>query len=115
MKVNEVLDLDCRSEENMWKLQSALKKIKPLSKYDGKVPIESIEKLVVKVQNKYNVTARYLFVDMSASQNTMVYSCNVMDSKSKELLKTVYGASIYEVMAKLSIAMFIAAKKDSKR
>lgn len=110
MKIEEILNLDCRDKKNAEALQSMLKKIKPISKYEGKVPLESLEKLVFVLSNKYDITPQYVFIDIHASGSSVVYSCNVLSKGDRELLGTVYGATLYELFAKLALKMFAEAK-----
>lgn len=110
MKIEEILNLDCRDKKNAEALQAMLKKIKPLSKHEGKVPIESLEKLVFVLSSKYDVTPQYVFVDIYANGSSLVYSCNVLSKGDRELLGTVYGATLYELFAKLALKMFSEVK-----
>ena len=48
MKTEDIINLDCRKEENKEIIQKVLRKIKPLSRYpDGcDIPFEAIEKAI---------------------------------------------------------------------
>ena len=55
MKTEDIINLDCRKEENKEIIQKVLRKIKPLSRYpDGcDIPFEAIEKAITVMCKKY--------------------------------------------------------------
>lgn len=110
MKTEDILNLDYRDEKSKEIIQKALKKIKPLSKFEKDVPLEMIEKLVGKLTRKYNVQMQYIIpVCMEDGRDIFSGSLKKAD-KSGEWLGNVYGYGLYELMAKTAIKMYALTK-----
>lgn len=114
MKTEQILNLDCRKEENKEIIQKVLRKIKPLSKYSDEidVPIETIEKLVRVLVQKYEITPQWM--TMSYFEPILgLYSIGVKTTTDHKWLGTVYGMCLYEVFAKLAIKMYSEVKSGN--
>lgn len=110
MTTEQVLGLDMRDEGSKEKLQMVLKKIKPFSKEDGEVRLELIEKFLLKVCRKYVIKIQYIMPSMLS--DTMYYSLSVKRDDTNEWLGSVYGKTIYEVLAKAAIMLYSKVKKE---
>lgn len=113
MTVEEILAIDCRSEENKEKLQKALQKIKPFAQYaeEGKkVPLEKIEKLIDKMCRKYYLVTQYMMF-ARIKDNVSWYNLSCKKDDTGEWLGTVYGATLYETFAKVAILLYSAVRK----
>lgn len=108
MTTNQILQLDCRSEENKEIIQKVLKKIGPLSKYsvDETVPFEKVEKLVTVLSKRYNMRVREFVPDVWSNSNETIWRATVINDTNLQMIKMVYGLSVYEVFAKVSICMY---------
>lgn len=111
MKTEQILNLDYRKEENQEIIQKVLRKIKPLSKYseEEQVPIESIEKLIQVLCQKYNITPQWMSMSFSEPKLS-IYSIGVKTTTDHKWLGNVYGMCLYEVFAKLAIKMYSEVK-----
>lgn len=111
MKTNEILNLDCRKEENKEIIQKVLRKIKPLSKYpEGEqIPLEAIEKVVDAIVKKYEIVPQYMMMSYQESKSSL-YSISVKTTTDHSWLGSVHGISLYEVFAKLTIKMYSEVK-----
>lgn len=112
MTTNQVLQLDCRKEENEKIIQKVLKQIKPLSKYTDveDVPIWAIEKAITVMAKKYNVRIREFMPDVWANKNETIWRATIVSEEDLSTT-TVYGISLYEVFAKSAIQMYHMVKK----
>lgn len=111
MKTEQILNLDYRKEESQEIIQKVLRKIKPLSKYseeNEQVPVELLEKTISVLVNKYTITPQWVLMHFTGLQKGVpaMYSCSVKTSDTHEWLGTVYGSSLYELFAKLTIKMY---------
>lgn len=109
MKTEHILNLDYRKEENQEIIQKVLKKIKPLSKYSEEVPLESIEKTIKVLTNKYDIMPQWM--GMNYHEPILgIYSIGVKTATTHKWLGNVYGMCLYEVFAKLAIKMYSDVK-----
>lgn len=112
MTVNEILDLDCRVEENAEKLQNALLKIPQIqskTKTD-RVDLKIIEKYISLMCRKYSIMINYITPNYIDGQDD-IYCVSVKNLKNPSN-KFIYAASIYEAMAKSAIRIYSDFKKD---
>lgn len=112
MNINEILDLDCRIEENEQLLNKALKKIPPLAKCEGKVPLEEIEKAISYMSTKYAIMIQYIcptYIKGAAH----LYSTSIKTIYPYQWLGNVYGQTLYETLAKCAIKMYNEIRKGS--
>lgn len=114
MKTDDILELDYRKKENKKLIQKALLKIKPLSKFsdEKQVPLESLEKLLHLICNKYKVWVRYITQDPMASDDGDIWRCEIIDEDNLEPIKKVYGICIYELIAKIVIFLWSENKNE---
>lgn len=108
MTTNEILELDCRDEENQKVIQKVLKQIGPLSKFsvEEDVPFEYVEKLVTVLCKKYNMRVKDFVPDVWSNKAANVWRATVIDDTNLKTIKLVYGLSVYEVFAKTAILMY---------
>ena len=105
-KIEKMLNLDCREEADQQVLQKVLHNIKPLAKFDGKIPQSKIEKLLGLICRRYYVDVK--IIPVYIHENVDIYHNIVTTGITK--LVDVYGCSIYEVLAKTVIWLFNAIK-----
>ena len=111
MKLREILDLDCRIEENKQHLLKALRKIPPLAKYD-EIPLEALEKVIGTITRKYTIRIEYI-CPLYAKNNGNVYCVSLKLIDPYQWLENVYGCNLYEVMAKTALRMYAEVKKGT--
>lgn len=112
MTTNQVLQLDCRTEENKKVIQKVLKLIKPLSKYsdEDEVPFWAIEKAITVMSKKYNMRVREFTPDVWANKNETIWKATIVNETDLTTTQ-VYGITLYEVFAKVAIQMYSMVRK----
>lgn len=112
MKTKEILDLDCRLEENKKIIQQVLRQIKPLSKCkDDKVPIEKLEKCIKILCVKNLIFPRQIYPDVFAAHKDIVWKFEAVDLTDFNSSLTCYGNDLYEVLAKATIGLYAMTRK----
>lgn len=102
-EIENVLHLDCRSEECQQIIQKKLRQIKPLAKYtDCLVPLEMLERCLRVLSNKYGMMINSIYW----SQQTGVWRSEVVTTKKFRRLGTAYGCTLYECAAKTVLLMY---------
>lgn len=113
MTTKQILDLDCTVEQNMEVLQKALRKIGPLSKYEfEEVPQWAIEKVVHNMCHKYELWVREIAQDPWSNAKMDIWRVTLVEdgkSNSWDGIK-IFGASIYETLAKTAIQIYSMIK-----
>lgn len=114
MKLEDIVCLDFRKEENKRIIQKALRKIKPFEgiDLDEEVPIEKLEKFVFFVCKKYSVRVQYMFFpSFSKYSDVMTYTLSVKRDDNHDWICSVKAVTIYEVFAKVCLVLYYMAKK----
>lgn len=116
MKTEDILNLDCRKEENKKIIQKVLRKIKPLSKYSDEceIPLEVIEKLLAAMCKKYCINIKEITANVLANDKQIIWKATIINENEFALLNYVYGISIYEVLSKSTIYIYTKVKKGIK-
>lgn len=107
MNVEEILNLDCSDGTD--KLVEELANIKPLKKVffrEGEIKIEYIEKVIRIIDKKYNFGIRNLVPDCGSNKNNIIWRAAILDYKTINVMKHIFGLTLYEVMAKVAIYMY---------
>lgn len=113
MKTNQILQLDCRKEENREIIQKVLRQVKPLSKCsENIIPIEMIERIIKVICSKYGLFIRQLYPDCNAGDTCIVWRSEIFLSSDLSKVDSVYGCTVYECLAKTAILLY--AKTRSK-
>ena len=109
MTTKEILNLDYREEKNQKIIQKVLRKIKPLSKFsdESNIPIEALEKVIHVMVSKYDIHPQWLMMSHH-EQSYCIYTIGVKTSKKQ--MGNVYGVSLYEIFAKLTIKIYSEIK-----
>lgn len=115
MTAKQVLGLDCQVSENMEMLQEVLQKIKPLSKYSGEVPQWAIEKVIHSMCHKYKVWVKEIAQDPWSNAKFDIWRVTVVEDGLDKVsewgkIKPVFGATIYEALAKTAILIYSLVK-----
>lgn len=116
MKTEDILNLDCREEENKEIIQRVLRKIKPLSKYSDEceIPLSAIEKLLTVMCKKYCINIKEITPNVLANNKQTIWKATIINENDFALLNYIYGVSIYEVLSKSTIEIYTKVKKGIK-
>lgn len=116
MTTKQILELDCRTEENKKVIQRVLRQIKPLSRYsvEQPVPLEAIEKAITVMSKKYDMAVREFILDSQSNGKGTIWMANVVGSTDMGTISLVYGLGVYEVLAKVAVCMYAQVKRRQK-
>lgn len=116
MTTNQVINLDCREEENQKIIQKVLRQIKPLSKYSDEcdIPFSAIEKAITVMCKKYCMRIREFTPDVWANDKHTIWRATLINETNLKTIDMVYGISLYEVFAKSAIRLYAEVKKGIK-
>ena len=116
MTTNQVINLDCREEENQKIIQKVLRQIKPLSRYSDEcdIPFSAIEKAITVMCKKYCMRVNQLVPDVWANDEHIIWRAWLINDTNLKTIDTVYGISLYEVFAKTAIRLYAEVKKGIK-
>lgn len=111
MTTRELMELDCREDENRRKIQKALRLIKPLSKEEDDVPLEKMERAIKVMCEKYKLWVRELCPDVEAGEKHIVWRAIIIDVTNLKTIGAVYGCTLYEVIAKTTIFIYSETRR----
>lgn len=119
MNLKEALIADVRKEGVWEELHELLFKIPPLKKYGpvGKVPLESLEKMMQMFNDKYGIQLQYIMAFpqlVEKNKEMFSYSCSIKEKDTHQWIGTVYGLTIYECFVKMVLLSYGHAKKKQK-
>ena len=116
MKTEDIINLDCRKEENKEIIQKVLRKIKPLSRYpDGcDIPFEAIEKAITVMCKKYCLRIKEFVPDIWSNKNNTIWRAVIINDTNLETVELIYGITLYEVFAKCAIRLYSEVRKGIK-
>lgn len=112
MRTEDILNLDCRKEENKSIIQRVLRQIKPLSKcsdeYD--IPLTTLEKAISVMCKKYCMMIKDFVPDTLANNQYIIWRAIIVNDTNLHIIDIVYGVSLYEVIAKTVIRLYSEIK-----
>lgn len=113
MTTGEIMNLDYREEKNQKIIQKVLKQIKPLSKYSDEceIPFSALEKVISVMCKKYTMRMNQLVPDVWVNNEYTIWRAWLINDMNLKTIDTVYGASLYEVLAKCAIRLYAEVKK----
>lgn len=113
----DIAQLDCRDEKERKALQDCLKCIKPLRKYkdqDVDVPFDKLEKAIHVISKKYRVCVQHIKSDCHSNDDSIIWSGEVVDERDLSHY-TMYGLSMYELLAKVVVTMYFIREQVGER
>lgn len=113
MTTKQVINLDCREEENQEIIQKVLRQIKPLSRYSDEedIPFSALEKAITVMCKKYMLQVHDLTPDMWANNEYTIWRAWLINETNLKTIDMVYGVTLYEVFAKIAIRLYAEVKK----
>lgn len=113
-KMDKMLFLDCRQAENLIKLESILKNLKPLKPYsESDITVEQLESLITKLHRKTKL-AKISYIMPTFTKEELYYSASVLNTQANLKSKHVYARSLWELYAKIAIYMYQIVKEETK-
>lgn len=118
MRTEEILNIDCRKEEGRKKINSFLWKIKPVTKL--KIPkgcmlaVEDIERVLHGISIHYCYIVQQIAPYYEDGKQFIFFKGEVMKKRNKtnEWCGTVYGKTMWELLAKALIKIYSEIKKE---
>ncbi len=110
-----ILNADCRKKEGRILLQKALRKIKAFEDVQDKIkiPLEQLEDWMCKTCNRYDVRPQWVNILYDVKKDGYrLYSLTCITQVKHEYIGTVYGVTIYELIAKMVFLIFSEIKKN---
>ena len=117
MRVRDILQLDCREEENKEVIQNMFKKIQAFSTYENEdVEISKIEKFIGVAIKKYDLYVRdIMFASIVTDNNEILYNLHLYRESDLQIICEIYGCELYELMAKTAIYIYALIKNEKVR
>lgn len=118
MKTEDILNIDCRTEEGKKKVNSFLWKIKPIKKLNIPkgciVDTENLEKVLHGISIRYGYETQGFTPYYEEHKKFVFYSSNVtkIENKERHWIGTVYGVTLWEVLAKTIIKIYSEILKE---
>lgn len=118
MNAKQILDIDCRIEENKKELNKFLWKVKPAKKLFEKnnytktqcIPIELLEQIIHGICKRYKYSHQGIR-EYWENEEFIYYNCSVLNSK-REWVGYVYGKTLWETEAKLLVKIYAEIMKE---
>jgi hypothetical protein len=110
LKLNEIIQLDCRIESNKMQLRKALVKVIPslAAVNPRELEVEDLEIIMKKIGKKYNVGLGYILPGPIAEGH---YSFMLKEIKNGKHIGTVFAFSMFEGFAKAAIWLYTREKR----
>lgn len=107
MTTNQIMQLDCRIEDNQMIIQRVLRLIKPLAKFpsDEDIELEAIEKAIRVMCVKYEMRIRSITTDVCSNDKSIIWRADLVLESNMKTSNSIYALSIYELMCKICIMM----------
>lgn len=116
MTTKQIMELDCRDEDNQQIIQKVLRQIKPLAKCpEGQmIPVTKLERCLKVICNKYTLFVRNMFPDVYAADTEIVWRSVVVDLTTLEE-HVAYGCTFYECISKTIILLYSRMRKRDEQ
>lgn len=108
---NKVINLDCNTEDGVRRLKKSLMKL-PFIKDESDLETDRLEKIINKVEAKYDIQLSYLMRVTTPGHNS--YS-GMLRGKGFAWVKTVYGMNINETLQKALFYMFYHIESEKEK
>lgn len=109
--VDKVMYLDCRSDEDVRRLKKSLKRL-PIIKSDEHLETDNLEKVLMKIEAKYPIHLSYIMRSYSNGEPVFTGMLKSDKNHNGEWVKTVYGQTTWEVLAKVVFYMYYYITKE---
>lgn len=115
MKTKDIIQLDCRKQENREIIQKVLRQIKPLAKCsEEQIPLVKVEKCLGILCDRYKINIQGIYPDIAVTDNKqIVWRCVAVNQNTFETIGTTYGCTLYECICKMTILLY--SKTRSKK
>lgn len=117
MNAKQILDIDCRIEENKNILNKFLWKVKPVQKLEipkgSMLKIDDLEYIIHGIFKRYGYSQQGI-KEYWENGEFVYYSCSVLNSK-REWVGYVYGKTLWELEAKLLVKVYAEIMKEKRR
>lgn len=117
MKTEDILNIDCRKEENKKLLNKVLLSIKQVKKrcIGNEIPLEVLEDVTHGFCIHYGYITQGIstYYEGTEKKRFCFYSCSILN-KERSFLGCVYGITLWELEAKLLVKIYSEIKKEHK-
>lgn len=116
MTTQQILNLNTRTNPGAEvTIQKALRKIKPLSKFEGveeNIPLELVEKVIHTIVSKYHVGIQWISHESRLNIPEVYWSVSIKTTDDHKWLGSIQGATMYELLAKTAIKLYVLVKNE---
>jgi hypothetical protein len=109
MKISDLLLLDCRDKKNLKMIVNRLEEL-PAFREEA-VSLDNLEKFLTKIENKYPICLGYIL----RNSKDRCWSAMIKETGNHQHLATVYGISLFEILAKSTLYLYAYIKKNFKK
>lgn len=120
MKTEDILNIDCRQEKGKQTVNKFLWKIKPIAKLGvpkgRELSVEDLEKVLHGISTKYGYETQGFVPYYEEHKKFIFYQSSVtkIENKERHWVGTVYGVTLWEVVAKTIIKIYSEIMKERK-
>lgn len=122
MKTEDILNLDCRKEENKTKVNCFLYKVKPIQKRMEKlgrrraeVPLEVLEEVMQGLCLRYGYRLQHI-IPVFDVDRFIYYTSSITKRRDTVLwIGNAYGCTMWEVVAKIIIKIYADIRKEQEK
>lgn len=112
---DKVINLDCRSSESIRRLEKSLMRL-PFIKSEHDLDTDRLEELIKKIERKYMIHLSYIMRNVVHGED--IYSGMLKLEGGRDngrWIKTVYGLTMREVLAKSLFYMYFYIESNKKK
>ena len=123
MKTEDILNLDCRKEENRMKLNSFLYKVKPIQRRMEKlgkgrgveVPMEVLEEVMQGLCLRYGYRIQHIIPSFDTDR-FIFYNSSITKRRDTVLrVGNAYGCTMHETIAKIIVKIYADIRKEQEK
>lgn len=123
MKTEDILNLDCRKEENRIKLNSFLYKVKPIQRRMEKlgkgrraeVPMEVLEEVMQGLCLRYGYRIQHIIPSFDTDR-FIFYNSSITKRRDTVLwVGNAYGCTMHETIAKIIVKIYADIRKEQEK
>lgn len=117
MTTEQILNLECKTEEEKRIIQKELKKIKPFKKYseEENVKINDLEKLIFVLSKRYMMRIREITFHFMVNENAWVWRSVLISDKTLHTLNVCYGTNVYDILSKSALMMYSEVERGIEK
>jgi hypothetical protein len=110
--LDKVLFLDCRAPEGSYKLKKAVSKLPMIKDKETDLTTDGLEVIIKKIEVKFAIHLSYIMRSVVDCED---HYSGMVKHNTGTWLKTIYGKTIWEVLAKTLFFMYYYVESERKK